>query len=421
MQWITFLYKPFLVILYAQTKSNKSMQMKKLCTLLIALLMAQSIFAQISNETFTSGKTGKRQKIGLYKPTGYTDKKVYPLIVVLNANTLMEPVVTAVRYYEQFEEMPKCIVVGVYDEKLEEVAIIDEVGRPMNESARFFDFISTELVPYIQGKYPIAGFKGIIASEEAGFLINYYLLNPKSPFSMYVSLNPTVIPRMAPEFAAALATGASKEQHRLYYYMATADVENKLSYDKTINFEKGLRSMPIHESVLYRFADMKGSSVNSAKLQGIAQALDECFDIYKPIGGKEYKTQMETLSNNIFEYLENKYNTIEQYIGLKKKPLLNDVMATYTAIKSAADWESLRKLAKYVETNGYVKTAMPNFFLAEYYEKTEDYKKALKTYQKSYTEPSIDFITAEKSKKVIEEVPETTDEQTTPTDESNQN
>ena len=78
---------------------------------------------------------------------------------------------------------------------------------------------------------------------------------------------------------------------------------------------------------------------------------------------------METLSNNIFEYLENKYNTIEQYIGLKKKPLLNDVMATYTAIKSAADWESLRKLAKYVETNGYVKTAMPNFFLAEYYEK----------------------------------------------------
>ena len=346
MQWITFLYKPFLVILYAQTKSNKSMQMKKLCTLLIALLMAQSIFAQISNETFTSAKTGKRQKLGLYKPTGYTDKKVYPLIVVLNANTLMEPVVTAVRYYEQFEEMPKCIVVGVYDEKLEEVAIIDEVGRPMNESARFFDFISTELVPYIQGKYPIAGFKGIIASEEAGFLINYYLLNPKSPFSMYVSLNPTVIPRMAPEFAAALAPGASKEQHRLYYYMATADVENKLSYDKTINFEKGLRSMPIHESVLYRFADMKGSSVNSAKLQGIAQALDECFDIYKPIGGKEYKTQMETLSNNIFEYLENKYNTIEQYIGLKKKPLLNDVMATYTAIKSAADWESLRKLAK---------------------------------------------------------------------------
>ena len=408
--------------------------MKKICTLLIALLMAQSIFAQISNETFTSGKTGNRQKLGIYKPAGYTDKQTYPLIVVLNANTLMEPVVTAVRYYEQFQEMPKCIVVGVFDEKLEDVAVIDEVARPMNESARYFEFISTELVPYIQSKYPIAGFKGIVASEEAGFLINYYLLNPKSP------LNPTVIPRMAPEFASALAMGASKDQHRLYYYIATADIENKLNYDKTINFEKGLRSVPSHESVIYHFADMKGSSINAVKLQGIAQAFDECFDIFKPIGGKEYKTQMETLNNNIFEYLENKYNTIEQYFGIKKKPLLNDVMATYTAIKSAADWESLRKLAKYVETNGYVKTAMPNFFLAEYYEKTEDYKKALKTYQKSYTEPSIDFITADlinerinalktnrnlgktskKSKKITEEVSEPIDEQN-PTDESNQN
>ena len=336
--------------------------------------------------------------------------------------------------------MPKCIVVGVFDEKLEDVAVIDEVARPMNESARYFEFISTELVPYIQSKYPIAGFKGIVASEEAGFLINYYLLNPKSPFSMYVSLNPTVIPRMAPEFASALAMGASKDQHRLYYYMATTDIENKLNYDKTINFEKGLRSVPLHESVVYRFADMKGNSINSSKLQGIAQAFDECFDIYKPIGGKEYKTQMETLSNNIFEYLENKYNTIEQYFGLKKKPLLNDVMATYTAIKSAADWESLRKLAKYVESNGYVKTAMPNFFLAEYYEKTEDYKKALKVYQKSYTESNIDFITGDliterinalksnrnlgksskKSKKIVEEISDPIDEQT-PTDESNQN
>ena len=83
---------------------------------------------------------------------------------------------------------------------------------------------------------------------------------------------------------------------------------------------------------------------------------------------------------------------------------------------------------------------LPNFFLAEYYEKTEDYKKALKVYQKSYTESNIDFITGDliterinalksnrnlgksskKSKKIVEEIPDPIDEQT-PTDESNQN
>ena len=203
-----------------------------------------------------------------------------------------------------------------------------------------------------------------------------------------------------------------------------------------------MRSAPVHESVEYHFVDFKGSSVNAAKLQGIAQALDMCFDIYKPIGGKEFKTQMETLETGIYEYLENKYNTIYKQLGVKKVPILNDVRATYTAINSSQDWESLKKLAKYVESNGYLKTAMPNFFLAEYYEKMGDDKKALKTYQKAYTEPNIDFITGDlinerithlqatkrKSKhtKVIEPIEPTEEvapaqEEQNPTDESNQN
>ena len=80
-------------------------------------------------------------------------------MVVLDAETLLEPVITMAKYYEQYQEMPKCIIVGVFGTKLEDVAIIDEVARPMNESARFFEFISTELVPYMQGKFPIAEIK----------------------------------------------------------------------------------------------------------------------------------------------------------------------------------------------------------------------------------------------------------------------
>jgi len=374
--------------------------MKKFLTIVIALVTLQSAFSQVISETFSSGRLNRKQKIGIYKPEKYTDRQAYPLIVVLNAETLMEPVVSMVRYYEQ----------------------------------------SAELVPYIQGKYPIADLKGVIASEEAGFLANYYMLAEKKPtFNMIVSLNPVALPRMGEEFSHALAAGVP---NRLFYYMATADVENKVVYDKAIQFERAMRSAPVHESVEYHFVDFKGSSVNAAKLQGIAQALDMCFDIYKPIGGKEFKTQMETLETGIYEYLENKYNTIYKQLGVKKVPILNDVMATYTAINSSQDWESLKKLAKYVESNGYLKTAMPNFFLAEYYEKMGDDKKALKTYQKAYTEPNIDFITGDlinerithlqatkrKSKrtKVVEPIEPAEEvapaqEEQNPTDESNQN
>jgi len=366
--------------------------MKKISTLLLVLLALPNVFAQFTTENFSSGKLNRSQKIGIYKPANYSDKQSYPLLVVLDAETLLEPVITMAKYYEQYQEMPKCIIVGVFGTKLEDVAIIDEVARPMNESARFFEFISTELVPYMQGKFPIAEMKGIIGSEAAGFLINYYMLSEKPVFNMYVSLNPVTIPRMGEQFAEALALGFKK---RMFYYMAVADVENKLNYDTAIRFQQAMRSTPAHESVQYYFSDMKGEAVNRAKLEGLAEAFDKCFDVYKPIGGKEFKTKMETLNSGIFEYLENKYNTIEEYFWVKKKPTLNDIMADYTAIKGAADWPSLKKLSKYVEDNGYAKTAMPSYFMAEYYEKTSDYKKALKMYQKAYAEQDIDFITGD--------------------------
>ena len=372
--------------------TNRIIAMKKVITLLLVLCVLPNVFAQFNTETFSSARMGRSQKIGIYKPANYSDKQSYPLLVVLDAETLLEPVITMAKYYEQYQEMPKCIIVGVFGTKLEDVAIIDEVARPMNESARFFEFISTELVPYIQGKYPIAEMKGIIGAEAAGFLINYYMLSEKPVFNMYVSLNPVAIPRMGEQFAEALALGFKK---RMFYYMAVADVENKLNYDTAIRFQQAMRSTPAHESVQYYFSDMKGEAVNRAKLEGLAEAFDKCFDVYKPIGGKEFKTKMETLNSGIFEYLENKYNTIEEYFGVKKKPTLNDIMADYTAIKGAADWPSLKKLSKYVEDNGYAKTAMPSYFMAEYYEKTSDYKKALKMYQKAYAEQDIDFITGD--------------------------
>ena len=100
--------------------------MKKICTFIIALLVFQGVFAQFSTETFSSGKMGRKQKIGIYKPEKYSDKQSYPLLVVLNAETLMDPLISMLRYYEQFDEVPKCIVLGVYDIPLEYVAIIDE-------------------------------------------------------------------------------------------------------------------------------------------------------------------------------------------------------------------------------------------------------------------------------------------------------
>lgn len=362
--------------------------MKKLF-LFVAFLVLQNAFGQIISEEFNSSRLNGKRQIAIYLPENYSEKEAYSLFVVLDAASLMESVISTVRYYELIQNMPKSVVVGVFNTD-EDVTIPEEVGRPMNESARFFEFIGAELVPYIRGKYAINDLKGIVAANEAGYMANHYLLSDRPLFNAVITLNPKIQPALGEHLAKQFV----RARGYTFYYMATTNLESESTYKNINNLNAQLKET-YNEYVNYKFDNFEGASAEATDLMGIAKAFDLLFDVYKPISTREFKEKIEPLNEQIFEYLEAKYNRIQKELGVKKKPTLNDIFAIYDATHKKEDWNSLIRLADFVKANGYVETAMPNFFLGEYYEKTEDYKRAIRAYQRAYAEPNIDFIKAD--------------------------
>ena len=89
--------------------------MKKTILLLTFLTFGFLANAQVIYEEFNSDRLQETRRLKIQLPRNYdtnTDK-VYPVIIVLDADYLFEPVAGNVDYFSYWEDMPESIVVGV--------------------------------------------------------------------------------------------------------------------------------------------------------------------------------------------------------------------------------------------------------------------------------------------------------------------
>lgn len=365
--------------------------MKQLFTFIALLLGVVSVQAQIFSEQVQSGKLGETRTLRIYVPENYTEEKVYPLIVVLDAEYLFDPVASNVKYYNYWDEMPEAIVVGVtqnYDGLRKADTEYDaENGLPANKGNSFFEFIGMELVPYIESKYTIANFKAIVGHGITANYINYFLLKEKPLFDAYINLSPEFAPMMESRVAAQLA----KFEDKKFYYLATAQNDFKDNINKVQAYDEQLKNIN-NSNLHYYYNFFDDANHNSLAVYAIPAALDRIFSVYKPITPLEYKEKILTLETPAIEYLEDKYNTIEELFGLDKQISINDIMAIYSAARRKEDWRSVEELGELCKKE-YPDTMLGYYFLAESLEKTDHMKQAMKMYQNAFLMQEIDFLT----------------------------
>ncbi len=367
--------------------------MKKHLFLLIVSFSFSSIFAQFKLDTITSARLKEDRVISISLPYSYGKEKnkKYPLLLLLDGNYLFEPFSGALKYGNYWDDLPEVITVAIdqgkpFDRELES-DVDDQNGLPIEKGAQFFDFITMELMPYLEKKYTIAPFK-IIAGHDvtAGFL-NLFLYKDNPLFDAYIS--------MSPEFPKDMETRIPKRLNLinkpLFYYQSTADGDLKKMQDLIKTLDTNIKTVN-NPNLYYQFDDFKNASHYSLVLHSIPNALYHIFGVYQPISNTEYQEKIVKLPSDYVGFLTKKYDIIEKSYGIKMPIRINDFRAIEAAIlknNAFTEFEQLAALSK----KSYPKAMLSQYHMGMFYEKTGDTKKANKAYMNAYSMEEIGSLT----------------------------
>ncbi|QNJ97289.1 alpha/beta hydrolase [Constantimarinum furrinae] len=369
--------------------------MRSFTTLIFCLLISVASIAQsrIIYEEFDSAKLGESRRLKIQLPRDYEAnvEKVYPIVIVLDANYLFEPVAGNVDYYGYWEDMPESIVIGIMqgDSRYEDCSYDDTNFVPSDKGADFFEFIGLELIPYIDSNYRTAKFIIAVGHDFTANYINYYLFKDPPLFNGYISLSPDLAPMMDERLPQRIPAIESK----IFYYLATGtdDIKDLMEISEALN--KSLKPLD-SKTFQYHYDNFEGATHYSLVARGIPSALEKIFSVYRPISKQEYSDVIMKMETPISQYLIDKYKTIEDLFGLTNAIRVNDYIATCTAAEKKNQWESLREIATMAKKD-YPDTVLGDYYLGRYYEETGEPKKAMRTYQGAFDKEEVDFITVD--------------------------
>lgn len=367
--------------------------MKNLYTLLIAFFIILNAQSQAIYKTLNSEKLGSERQIKIQLPRNYNpdEKRTYPLIVVLDGDYLFEPVAGNIDYQSYWEDIPDCIVVGINqaDTRPEDLLYDEENYFPTASGAQFYEFITAEVLPYVEKTYNASNFRIIFGHDQSANFINYFLFKGEPIFRAYVAFSP----EFAPEMTNRLEERLSQLTQETFYYLATAEADIKALRATTLEADSVISKIE-NEKLIYNFDDFDDANHYALVGRGIPKALNEIFSLFKPINAKEYREKILTDEGSPFDYLTKKYETIEYFYGFEKKLIENDIRAIAAACNKKDDLDSLEKLAKLVKKE-FPDSMLGAYYLGIYHEKYGNLKKALLQYKSGLLLRPSQFIDKE--------------------------
>lgn len=350
---------------------------------LLLLLFSTSVFSQKTTESFVSNKLGASREIIIGLPAGYEQNptKKYPILILLDGDYLFDPFFGALNYGAYWEDLPETIIIGISQnlnqERIDDSNYDDFNGVPAEKGARFFEFIGSELLPYIEKKYRVAPFRIIAGHDTTAGYLNFFLYKENPIFNAYISLSP----ELAPEMETRIPENLAKLKQPIFYYQSSGEGDLKDVKEAIKTLDANIK-LVVNPQLNYKYDHFMGASHYASVLYSIPNALYQFFDCYKPISMTEYLEKIAVLQNGYVKYLTDKYEGIEKTLGFKVPIRTTDFKAIEAAILKNKAYPELEKLSD-IAKKAYPKSMLADYELGLMFEKTGDSKKAAKAYQKA--------------------------------------
>jgi hypothetical protein len=357
--------------------------MKNALAFVACLLLYTSAFSQVKLEQFESRKLNSTRQLKIKLPKNYDPSSTvkHPVIVVFDGDYLFEPVVGQVSYQTYFDGMPESIVVGVIQgyERFYDSYSDDVTGLPIESGARFYQFVGEELLPYIDSKYNTSKFRVAIGHDMMGNFINSFLFSDKQVFQAYINLSPDFQGNMNESIVKRLKYVTDD----VFYYLATSDGENP-SIRETVEATNENLKISKNKALTYYYDELKGDSHYTMVTGALSKALDQIFDIYKPLDNKELKEKVLTYEGTLDDYLDKRYKRIETLFGIKKPISEEEFEKVVKVADQREDLESLERIGK-LANKQLPESSLGTYYLALHAEKSGKTKKATKLYEIALT------------------------------------
>ena len=183
--------------------------MRKLTLIILLALTQPNLYAQSDFlykvgvvDSIGSSVLNEQRKIYVQLPGSYDPKsdRKYPVAYILDGEVFLPTLVDAHSYYSG-GFFPEMILVGITNNKhrtrdLTPTEIKTKYGMPFNDEsgggANFLKFISDELIPYIENKYPVTQYRTLIGHSYGGLFTIYTLVNQPNLFANYLAIDPSL-------------------------------------------------------------------------------------------------------------------------------------------------------------------------------------------------------------------------------------
>lgn len=365
--------------------------MKKILFAVICISLYSIGFSQVKYAEFYSEKLDETRKIKIQLPRNYDPDgtNTYPIVLVLDGDYLFEPVAGNVDYFSYWEDMPESIVVGVLQskERYDDTYFDPQTFMPDDTGADFFEFLGMELIAYLDKNYKTAKFIIAVGHDVTANFLNYYLFKSPVLFNGFVILSPD----LAPSLDSRLAGRIPEIKDKVFYYLATGSDDVKQLRESTESLNKKLASLE-SDNFSYYFDNFENANHYSLVARGIPNALENIFSVYRPISTAEFSEVLMKTETPLFEYLMDKYKTIENLFEIKNKIRVNDFLAVGTAAEKRKQWDALQDIGRLAKKQ-HPDKVIGNYFLGRYYEETGSLRKAIHEFNGAYDKEEVDYIT----------------------------
>ncbi|MEO2056718.1 MAG: alpha/beta hydrolase-fold protein [Flavobacteriaceae bacterium] len=341
-----------------------------------------------------SEKLSAEREITIQLPRDYNleEEKRYPVFIVFDGDYLFKIVSGNVDYMSFWGDIPEAIVVGInqIDSRYNDTSVVDNINfTPISSTAKFFEFVSQELIPYINKNYRTTNFRVAVGHERTANFINFFLIKKVPIMNGYIAVSPKYTKKMK-EYLAQYLISSSQN---IYYYLSTSNEDFQSISEDVLDFNQRLDSLN-NENIHYKFQNLVIPSHYTLPAYTIPYSIEDMFSIYKDINRIEYDSIILKLETSPVKYLEEKYEKIKNHFGVIKEMSINDFIAVEQYIDEKEKFHFFKDLAK-LATSKYRETILPSYYMGRFYEETGDAEKAMHIYRSAYNMEDIAGITKE--------------------------